>query len=136
MTRRRLMFFAGGAVLLGLLALAGARSMQDYQRRTQRADDRYRAVGMAEELQARARVSGDLAGLTPHVLIGAMEGAAISPRGEYALALAGTHPAWAGTTITFSSAGQSLITITVTDLAAGQWELEESPLPGFWEFWK
>lgn len=136
MTRRKLMFLAAGAVVLGMVALIMARYMQVVQQASQRADDRNRVIGIIVELRGYAQGSQPLDGLTPHMLLGAMEGARISPRGDYSLTIAGSGPAWQGTRAVFTSGGSDVVVLTVKDLAAGDWDMEEEPLPSFLEFWK
>lgn len=127
---------AGGAIVMGLLALLLVRYSYNYREHAERTDQRYQLEMMAKELQGRVRGGQEARAYTVHSLIGAAEGARLSPFGEYAMSVQGHGPKYAGTTITFTSKDVVVLTLTISDVHNGQWTIDEVPVPQWWELWK
>lgn len=136
MSRRKLMLLSFGALLLGLLAYGMVREAQVFALESRRADHRDRVLTIVEELRARVKNREDAGKFTLYGLIGAAEGAKLSVYGDFALNLQGQPPSHAGTTVTFGAPDAAEITLTVKDLSAGEWTIEETELPSWWEVWK
>lgn len=127
---------SGGAALLGLLALVLVAQSYDYRDGIERGQQRDRVLMIAGELQDRVKTGQDARIYTVHVLIGAGEGSKLAPVGDFTLKVAGTNPKYEGTTVMYAVDDKPVITLTVSDLTAGEWTVEEVPMPSWWEFWK